>query len=120
MNLKIKLLFVCLILIGSAVKASQGNVFDVPVSKVLLIKWNPDVSEESKRRIICLFKSLSNEVSGFTHFETRNIKSDRFEIAFFLQFSSLTALNTYRTHALHSEIMELGPALIEDYLEFEY
>ncbi|WP_170283944.1 Dabb family protein [Flagellimonas olearia] len=94
---------------------------DGPFTKMLLFKWNEQVTPEQKDHMTDLFEDLVKEVQGFDSFEIMELThSHRFETAFVLKFSSGAAEKTYREHPKHQQLGQLGPLLVKDFQEVKY
>jgi len=94
---------------------------DGPLTKMLLFKWNEQVSEEQKNHMTKLFEDLVGEVEGFDSFEVKELThSQRFEMAFVLKFSSEAAEKTYQEHPKHQQLAQLGPLLVKDFQEVKF
>lgn len=94
---------------------------DGPITKMLLFKWNEQVSEEQKKHMAALFEDLVKEVDGFDLFEVLEITySQRFETAFVLKFRSEAAEKLYQEHPKHQQLAQLGPLFVKDFQEVKY
>ncbi|GLU45243.1 hypothetical protein Musp01_28670 [Muricauda sp. NBRC 101325] len=91
------------------------------MTKMLLFKWNEQITEEQKNQLVDLFEDLVQVVDGFDFFEVMEITySKRFEMAFVLKFRSESAEKIYQEHPKHQQIAQLGPLLVKDFQELKF
>lgn len=105
---------------GQAQQQSEANQ-EGPLTKMLLFRWNEQVTDNQKTQMTHLFEDLAKEVDGFDHFEVMELThSQRFETAFVLKFSSEAAEKRYQKHPKHQQLAQLGPLLVKDFEEMKY
>lgn len=121
-NLKhgaVALITILLILMVQMLHA-QESINNGPFNKTLLFKWKNSVTPEQKSAVNELFKTLAEEIEGLMSVEVAELESDRFDVAFKLEFDSQDAEKIYMAHKQHLALDKMGPELIADFMEYKY